>query len=98
MATPGFPRPMTLQRQIYRQGQLLRSADLSDGLADGAQLRWWHNRALHTAFGVAAGLVATINGAGTRVRIGPGLAYDAFGRELLLWEPATLAIPQLPGD
>jgi hypothetical protein len=96
MATPGFQPPSELQRHIYRQGQMLRGVDLVDSLADTAHLRWWHNRALHAAFGIASGL--TVNILGTRVRVDPGLAYDAFGRELILRERVVVSMPAQPGD
>jgi hypothetical protein len=51
--------PLELQRLRYWQGQMLRSRDLRDQVATEAQLRWWHNRALHNVFGVASGFEVT---------------------------------------
>src|SRR5690606_23425466 len=53
----GSYRPTRWERQRYWHGQLLRSTDLGDQLVQEAQLRWWHNRAIHNAYGVVAGLV-----------------------------------------
>src|SRR6266571_1601325 len=44
-----------LERLRYWQGQMLRGRDFRDQLAIAAQLRWWHNRAIHHAFGIAYG-------------------------------------------
>lgn len=45
-----------LERLRYFEGQRLSSRDLNDQLAREAELRWWHNRALHDAYGVFRGL------------------------------------------
>ncbi|HEX9668961.1 MAG TPA: hypothetical protein VGC93_05695 [Thermoanaerobaculia bacterium] len=83
-----------LERQRHWLGQRLRSRDLNDQRAGEAQRRWWHNRALHGAFGVAGGLEP--EKAGNAVRVSPGTAYDAFGRELVLSAERTLPLP--PAD
>src|ERR1035441_77211 len=75
-----------LERLRYWQGQMLRSRDFRDDGAIEAQRRWWHNRALHAAFGVNYGLqVAGDASSGTLVlTVTCGLGYDCFGRELIL--------------
>ena len=75
-----------LERLNYWQGQMLRSRDFRDDAAIQAQRRWWHNRALHAAFGVSYGLRVTGDtSSGALVLTVPcGLAYDCFGRELIL--------------
>jgi hypothetical protein len=85
------PLPNDLQRFTYWQGQLLRSVDFHDQSAIAAQLRWWHNRAVHNAYGIAEGLQVTRNG--NTVTVEPGVAYDCFGRELMLSQPQILTIP-----
>ncbi len=80
-----------LERQRYRLGQRLRSRDFSDQLDAEAHLRWWHNRALHNAYGVASGYRTEI--AGDAVIVGRGLAYDCFGRELELRRELEIALP-----
>lgn len=78
-----FPDLTELERLRYRQGQRLLSRDFQDQAAIEAQLRWWHNRALHNAYGIAQGLEPTLSGTDSRVvRIASGVAYDCFGREL----------------
>ena len=86
----------TLERFIYRQGQTLLSRDLRDQTVIDAQLRWWHNRAIHNAFGVAKGLRVDAvfdTAKDWRIRVHPGVAYDVFGRELVLSRTRELALP-----
>lgn len=85
------PLPNDLQRFTYWQGQLLSSKDFRDQSAIAAQLHWWHNRALHNAYGISEGLQVTRNG--NTVTVEPGVAYDRFGRELILSKPQALTIP-----
>lgn len=91
-----------LERVRYRQGQMLRSRDLSDQMAVGNQLRWWHNRAIHAAYGVAEGLEIGDLGLDEQgwwyVPVMPGLAYDCFGRELLLQREGRVTIPVKSSD
>ena len=81
-----------IERLRYWQGQTLRSRDLNDQLAYGASLRWWHNRAIHDTWGVVFGLWLRVEGSEAVVR--PGLAYDCFGRELILSRPRGIALPR----
>ncbi|MCI0485451.1 MAG: hypothetical protein L0229_02510 [Blastocatellia bacterium] len=98
-----MPCPIELQRLRYWQGQLLRSRDFRDQMDVEAQLRWWHNRSLHDAFGVSFGLKASPvyaddgNGSLIAVRLTCGLAYDCFGRELILQETRKIAVPDSEG-
>jgi hypothetical protein len=85
-----------LQRVRYAQGQMLRSVDFRDQLADVAQHRWWHNRALHDAYGVYQGLTPAgvlSGGALVGVTIAAGVGVDCFGRELIVDSPQTVALP-----
>lgn len=84
---------LDLERLRYRQGQMLCSQDFRDQVALEAQRRWWHNRALHNTFGIAEGLVVALGTAGQSVIVYPGLAYDCFGRELILRREQRLRIP-----
>lgn len=84
-----------LERFQYWQGQMLRAEDFRRQLEVEAQERWWHNRAIHHAYGVASGLACTLTPAAdsTGVLVTPGLAYDTFGRELILERPLTIPLP-----
>lgn len=84
-----------LERVRYYRGQTLRALDFRDLGHIEAERRWWHNRALHQAYGVSDGLAVSLFPATAleAVRVTPGLAYDCFGRELILEEPQSIALP-----
>jgi hypothetical protein len=85
---------LELERLRYWQGQTLRSVDFRDQLAIDAQLRWWHNRAVHNTFGVAKGFEVALINNNQSVKIYRGLAYDCFGRELIHAVDAILPLPE----
>lgn len=87
-----------LDRFQYWQGQMLKSRDFRDIQADTAQHRWWHNRALHNAYGVYKGLGVSVTTDSLAIEIRPGLAYDCFGRELLLQARQTVPLPASSGS
>jgi hypothetical protein len=98
-----MPKPLQsdLERLRYWQGQKLCARDFSDQLSYQGQYRFWHNRALHNAYGVSFGLkVEPINSSGalSGVLVGCGVGYDCFGRELILQEPAQVDLPSPPGE
>jgi len=85
-----------LERVQYWQGQRLRSGDFLDIEAVEAQRRWWHNRALHNAYGVAEGFACSLvpsTAPFTGVCVSPGVGYDTFGRELILERAQTIPLP-----
>lgn len=89
-------RPTRWERQQYWQGQQLRSHDLNDQLLKADQLRWWHTRALHNAYGVAYGLETSESDGG--VTIQSGLAYDIYGREMQLGTETHFKFPSRDRD
>ncbi len=82
-----------LERIRYRSGQALAARDLRDSQDFEALFRWLHNRYLHGAWGIASGLQVENLGGGVRVL--PGIAYDGYGRELVLSRPAEFRFPEL---
>lgn len=87
------PPNRELGRVAYWEGQMLRSGDFLDIQRIEGQRRWWHNRAVHNAYGVYQGLEAgsaTVKGVPGAVQVNPGVAYDCFGRELILECRATI--------
>ncbi|MCM3870580.1 MAG: hypothetical protein ND895_07805 [Pyrinomonadaceae bacterium] len=89
-------RPFILERFQYWQGQKLLGRDFRDQLAREAQLRWWHNRALHKSYGVSYGFqVSRVIEAGefVAVRVTCGVAYDCFGRELIQQDTRDIRLP-----
>ena len=90
------------ERFRYWQGQMLRSRDFRDQANIEAQLRWWHNRALHTTHGVSLGLEVSYvfesnsSPAVTDLYVRPGVAYDCHGRALILQSRKEISVPQEP--
>lgn len=84
-----------LQRLRYWQGQKLLSRDFRDQVSYESELRWWHNRALHNAYGVSYGFQVSLDD--THVEINCGVAYDCYGRELILQVPKRMTLPE-PSD
>ncbi len=85
-----------LQRLRYWQGQKLLSRDFRDQVSYESELRWWHSRALHNAYGVSYGFQVTLDD--THVEINCGVAYDCYGREVILQTPKTMAVPEPDED
>ena len=86
--------PHEFDRFIYRQGQLLASDDFKDQQRMEETRRWMHNAAMHNTWGVAAGFGFSVSGSdqtqwrrGGTITVSPGIAYDCFGRELILSGP-----------
>src|ERR1043166_4727734 len=97
------PQP-ELERIKYRNRQMLASRDFNDQLAVDAELRAWHNRAMHNSFGIVRGMRIT-NGlrasfvdAVNSIRVRPGLAYDCYGRPLPLQALREIPIPAADAD
>jgi hypothetical protein len=85
-----------LERVQYWQGQMLRARDFLNLQAVEAQRRWWHNRAIHNAYGVAEGLKSLLTSPLAKAKgitITPGVAYDISGRELILERQQYVAFP-----
>jgi hypothetical protein len=86
-------------RLAWWQGQELRARDLREQANSIEQLRWWHNRGLHGSYGVSQRLSVTTDAATPAlVTVDCGLAYDCFGRELVLASPRTITLPAPKGD
>jgi hypothetical protein len=85
-------------RLAYWQGQELRSRDLRDQSRSLEQLRWWHNRASHHVFGVSQRLSISVDSDSPgMVKVDCGLAYDCFGRELVLSTSRVIPFPVVNG-
>lgn len=86
------PRPLHLERIRHMSGELLSRRDLRDQLSSDLELLWWHQRAVHEP-GVVAGLAVSWQPGDGSVRVGPGVAYDAGGRDLHVLARREIAIP-----
>src|SRR5215467_4191014 len=83
------PPNRELERVTYWEGQMLRAGDFLEIQRVEDQRRWWHNRSIHHAYGVYQGFEAKPIGTSS-VEVLPGVAYDCFGRELILECAATI--------
>jgi hypothetical protein len=92
------PIPFELERLEYWQGQQLKSRDFRDQETTNNQLQWWHNRALHNVYGVAEGLETDFVKTTRTVTIKAGLAYDCFGRPLIVSKVTTIDLPKYSSD
>ena len=81
-----------IKRLHYFDHQFLIESDFADHQAYHVDMRWRHNRLLHTA-GVADGLLVTGAVGATSVSVAPGTAIDANGHDVVLLEARTLALP-----
>jgi hypothetical protein len=86
-----------LERIRYRDGQLLTSRDLQDDRDFEALLRWMHTRFLHNTWGIAFGFDVQLMDPST-LQISSGLAYDCYGRELLVTRAYTIDRPMMGPD
>ncbi|MFY9608526.1 MAG: hypothetical protein WAU45_07915 [Blastocatellia bacterium] len=89
-----------IERIEYWEGQRLRSRDFRDQIRTEAHYRWWHNRALHNTFGVRYGFALSEVAEGgvlSALKIGCGLAYDCFGRELISQTEQIVPVPSAIG-
>ena len=80
------------RRPRYINGLMLSARDLEAEQTYHRQMRYLANRLC--GVGVAEGLDVTLVGRG--VVIGPGVAIDPLGRELVLTEPARVSLPPQP--
>jgi len=81
-----------VKRVRYFSGQLLTADDFRDEQDYVRHKRWLHDRALHGT-GVVSGLrVSLAPDAPQQVVVGPGLALDAAGREVVLSTAVRLTI------
>lgn len=87
---------VVLKRPTYYAGKIMSAEDFRAEQAYQLACRWQHNRMLH-GYGVVVGLEVGLeeNDKGTLIIVAPGYALDGWGREIVVPEPLTVA---LPGD
>jgi hypothetical protein len=86
-----------LSRVAFFDGQRLAAADLNGAADVQRELRWLHNRSLHT-WGIGLGFSVSGSKGETQVRIGAGYAIDCLGREIILTETLTKPVPARADD
>ncbi len=82
--------PQTLKRSRFFSGQLLTPEDFEREQQYVREKLKRHNRTLH-GFGIVSGLQVKIDSG--QIVVGPGLALDCEGNELLIETPQTVAAP-----
>lgn len=82
-------------RVRHYQGERLTASDLQAEFDNLTWLRGMHVIALHDTWGIALGFEVTLDAKGGIVVVGPGLGYDAYGRELILASSHAVPGPAL---
>lgn len=92
-----FDDTRSVERPAFFDGQQLYASDL-DGLAGFHRaMRWLHNRSLHQP-GVGNGFAVGGRRGDREVRVDPGYALDADGREIVLLEAHAEPVPPVAAD
>lgn len=85
-----------LSRVTFFEGQRLLAGDLNDAATIQRELRWLHNRSLHN-WGIGLGFAVSGDKGDRQVQITPGYALDCRGREIILTEAISKAVPARAG-
>jgi hypothetical protein len=72
-----------IKRLNYYNSQFLKEEDFRDEQLYHNQMRYFHNRALHT-WGIVQGLEVKPVAGTSKVTVAPGIAIDRLGREIVL--------------
>lgn len=86
-----------LERITFFPGQRLHADDLGEVQTVDRELRWLHNRSLHT-WGIGAGFGVAGEAGDSTIAIDPGYGIDCAGREIILAETRTKPVPAVAGD
>jgi hypothetical protein len=86
-----------LERPQFFNGQRLFASDLQGLEEFHRQMRWLHNESCHQP-GVGKGLGVLGEADASEVRIDPGYAIDALGREIVLTEGKIEPVPPVAND
>jgi hypothetical protein len=93
----GNSRIPKIERLGFFDGQRLFAEDLQTLDGFNRQMRWLHNRSLHT-FGIGSGFVVRGERGDREVMIEPGYAIDSEGREIILLSPQVEPVPPIADD
>jgi hypothetical protein len=86
-----------LERPAFFHNQRLTANDLTAAQTYNRELRWLHNRSLHS-WGIAFGFVVTGLRGAQSVTVLTGYAVDCVGRDLVLDKALDLPIPAVASD
>ncbi len=84
------------QRLQFLEGAALEARDLQDDFEFAGRLRGLHVRALHGVWGIARGYAVHTSRDRTAILVGPGIAYDCHGREIISGRSLVLSLPSIP--
>ncbi|MEJ2750764.1 MAG: hypothetical protein P8183_23085, partial [Anaerolineae bacterium] len=87
-----------VERPQFFDGQTLFADDMQTVEAFNREMRWLHNRLLHQTGAIGNGYAVQGNKGDRVVVIGPGLALDHEGREIVLLEELSEPVPPISGD
>ena len=85
-----------LERPAFFNNQRLTAADLVAAQTFNRELRWLHNRSLHS-WGIAFGFAVSGPRGAQSVKVDSGYAIDCIGRDLVLDEARKMPIPAVAG-
>ena len=86
-----------VERLHFFDGQRLFASDLQGIEAFHREMRWLHNRSLHQP-GIGNGYAVSGRRDDREVRVGPGYATDALGREIVLTRDKVEPIPPVAAE
>jgi hypothetical protein len=81
-----------IERVTFFTGQRLTEKDLVALQRANRELRWLHNRSLHSR-GIGIGLAVSGERGDSAVTVEPGYGVDCLGREIILTAPQTMPVP-----
>lgn len=81
-----------IERVTFFTGQRLTEKDLVALQRANRELRWLHNRSLHS-WGIGIGLAVAGERGDSAVTVEPGYGVDCLGREIILTAPRTMPVP-----
>ena len=81
-----------IERVTFFTGQRLTEKDLVALQRANRELRWLHNRSLHS-WGIGIGLAVVGERGDSAVTVEPGYGVDCLGREIILTAPQTIPVP-----
>src|SRR4051812_48245750 len=86
-----------LERPSFFHNQRLTADDLTAAQTYNRELRWLHNRSLHS-WGIAFGFAISGPRGAQSVKVQPGYAIDCVGRDLVLDAALEMPIPAIASD
>ena len=86
-----------VERLSFFNGQRLFDTDLQGIDTFNRELRWLHNQSLHQP-GIGRGLAVSGKRDDREVRVGPGYALDALGREIVLTRDKVEPVPPVAAE